>query len=68
MRKSDYGIDPPMILAFGRRKQLLRVVDASIVRPNRITLTNNGKTLIVDDTVGETIFAFDVQAGWQHKE
>jgi len=40
----------------------LRVVDASIVRPNGITLTNNGKILIVDDTVGETIFAFDVQA------
>jgi gluconolactonase len=39
-----------------------RVVDASIVRPNGITLTNNFKTLIVDDTVGETIFAFDVQA------
>src|SRR5207302_215829 len=37
-----------------------RVVDDSIRRPNGLTLTNNGKTLIVDDTVGDTVFAFDI--------
>ena len=38
-----------------------RIVDDQITRPNGLTLTANGKTLIVDDTVGETVFAFDVQ-------
>jgi gluconolactonase len=38
------------------------VLDDSITRPNGLTLTNNGKILIVDDTVGDTVFAFDVQA------
>jgi gluconolactonase len=36
-------------------------VDDSIVRPNGLTLTLDGKTLIVADTVGDTLFAFDVQ-------
>src|ERR1019366_10740124 len=45
-----------------------RVVDDQITRPNGLTLTNDGKTLIVDDTVGDTVFAFDVQAdGWVKK-
>jgi gluconolactonase len=39
-----------------------RMLDDQITRPNGLTLTNNGKTLIVDDTVGDTVFAFDVQA------
>jgi gluconolactonase len=39
-----------------------RVIDDGITRPNGLTLTADGKTLIVDDTVGETVFAFDVQA------
>src|SRR3989441_921029 len=39
-----------------------RVVNDSITRPNGLTLTNNGKTLIVDDTVGDTVFAFDVDS------
>ena len=39
-----------------------RVVNDSITRPNGLTLTNNGKTLIVDDTVGDTVFAFDVES------
>ncbi len=39
-----------------------RIIDDGIARPNGLTLTNNGKRLIVDDTVGETVFAFDVQA------
>ena len=38
------------------------VVDDSIVRPNGLTLTLDYKTLIVDDTVGDVLFAFDVQA------
>jgi gluconolactonase len=38
------------------------VLDDSITRPNGLTLTNNGKLLIVDDTVGDAVFAFDVQA------
>ena len=40
----------------------LRIVDDSITRPNGLTLTNDGKTLIVDDTVGETVLAFDVES------
>jgi gluconolactonase len=38
------------------------VVDDTIARPNGLTLTRNGKTLIVDDTIGDTVFAFEVQA------
>jgi gluconolactonase len=38
------------------------MLDDKIVRPNGIILTTDGKTLLVDDTVGETIFAYDVQA------
>jgi len=38
------------------------MLDDKIVRPNGIMLTTDGKTLLVDDTVGETIFAYDVQA------
>jgi sugar lactone lactonase YvrE len=37
------------------------VLDDKIARPNGIMLTTDGKTLIVDDTVGDTIFAYDVQ-------
>jgi len=37
-----------------------RMLDDSITRPNGLTITNNGKTLIVDDTVGDTVFAFDI--------
>jgi|SRR5687768_10640639 gluconolactonase len=36
-------------------------VDDSIVRPNGLILTLDGRTLIVADTVGDTLFAFDVQ-------
>jgi gluconolactonase len=38
------------------------MIDDQITRPNGLTLTNNGKTLIVDDTVGDTVFAFEVQS------
>jgi gluconolactonase len=37
------------------------VIDDKIGRPNGLTLTNDGKTLIVDDTIGPIVFAYDVQ-------
>lgn len=37
------------------------VIDDQIARPNGLTLTNDGKTLIVDDTLGETVYAYDIQ-------
>jgi len=37
------------------------VVDDSDPRPNGITLTNNGRRLYVDNTIGDEIFAYDVQ-------
>jgi gluconolactonase len=37
------------------------LVDSAVARPNGLTLTNDGKTLIVDDTIGPTVFAYDVQ-------
>jgi gluconolactonase len=37
-------------------------LDDSIVRPNGLILTLDGKTLIVADTVGDTLFAFDVRS------
>ena len=39
-----------------------RIVDDSITRPNGLTLTNDAKRLIVDDTVGEAVFVFDIQS------
>lgn len=47
-------------LPVGARQPL--VLDDQIVRPNGLTLTRDGKTLIVDDTVGDTVYAFDVQS------
>src|SRR5204863_2139724 len=38
-----------------------RLLDNSFMVPNGLTLTNDGKMLIVDDTRGDTVFAFDVQ-------
>jgi len=37
------------------------VIDDQMVYPNGLTLTTDGKTLIVDDNVEETLYAFDVQ-------
>lgn len=37
------------------------LVSDAITRPNGITLTNDGKLLLVDDTRGNIIFAFDVR-------
>jgi gluconolactonase len=38
------------------------VVDDQIVRPNGLVLMRDGKTLVVDNTLGDTLFAFDVQS------
>lgn len=38
------------------------LIDGKNPRPNGLTLTNDGKTLIVDDTLGPIVWAFDVQA------
>ena len=37
------------------------LIDNAVARPNGLTLTNDGKTLIVDDTIGPTVFAYDVE-------
>jgi gluconolactonase len=37
------------------------LIDSAVPRPNGLTLTNDGKTLIVDDTLNPTVFAYDVQ-------
>ena len=37
------------------------MLDGSIARPNGLTLTGDSKTLIVDDTLYPTVFAYDVQ-------
>jgi gluconolactonase len=66
-----YFTDPGPFFAPGRKAYVCylpagasqsRVIDDLITRPNGLTLTHDGKTLIVDDTLGETVFAFDVQA------
>jgi gluconolactonase len=36
------------------------IIDDKVARPNGLTLFNNGQTLIVDDTIGNTVFAYDV--------
>jgi gluconolactonase len=38
------------------------VIDDQVARPNGLTLTADGRTLIVDDTLGNTVFAYEVQA------
>jgi len=38
------------------------ILDKEDPRPNGITLTPDGKTLIVDNTIGNFVFAYDVQA------
>jgi gluconolactonase len=37
-------------------------VDTQVPRPNGLTLTRDGRTLIVDDTLNPAVFAYDVQA------
>ena len=36
-------------------------IDDKITRPNGLTLTLDGRFLLVDDTLGDTIWSFDVQ-------
>jgi gluconolactonase len=38
------------------------VLDDQIARPNGLTLTRDGKTLIVDDTLGPIVYAYDVES------
>jgi gluconolactonase len=38
------------------------VIDDKVARPNGLTITADGKTLIVDDTLGTNVFAYDIQA------
>jgi gluconolactonase len=66
-----YFTDPgPRPLVPGRKAYLYYLpagatkavaLDDGIVRPNGLILTLDAKTLIVADTVGDTLFAFDVQ-------
>lgn len=66
-----YFTDPgPRPLVPGRKAYLYYLpvgatkalaLDDGIARPNGLILTLDSKTLIVADTVGETMFAFDVQ-------
>jgi gluconolactonase len=53
-RKTYVYYSPP-----GARQ--IRALDTEITRPNGLTLTLDGKTLIVDDTLGDAIFAYHVQ-------
>ena len=46
-------------LPSGARQPIL--LDGSIARPNGLTLTGDGRTLIVDDTLNPTVFVYDVQ-------
>jgi gluconolactonase len=46
-------------LAAGAKQPI--IVDDKVARPNGLTLTRDGRTLIVDDTIGPTVYAYDVQ-------
>ena len=37
------------------------IIDDQIARPNGLTLTRDSRTLIVDDTLGPNVYAYDVQ-------
>jgi gluconolactonase len=37
-------------------------IDTQVPRPNGLTLTRDGRTLIVDDTLNPSVYAYDVQA------
>ncbi|HSV24077.1 MAG TPA: SMP-30/gluconolactonase/LRE family protein [Xanthobacteraceae bacterium] len=37
------------------------LIDGTVPRPNGLTLTNDGRTLFVDDTLNPTVFAYDVE-------
>jgi gluconolactonase len=46
-------------LPSGARQPIL--LDGNIARPNGLTLTGDGKTLIVDDTLHPTVFVYDIE-------
>jgi gluconolactonase len=46
-------------LAAGAKQPV--VIDDQIARPNGLTLTRDGKTLIVDDTLGPVVYSYQVQ-------
>ena len=46
-------------LPSGARQPIL--LDGNVARPNGLTLTSDGKTLIVDDTLNPTVWAYDIQ-------
>ncbi|PWT87299.1 MAG: gluconolactonase [Proteobacteria bacterium] len=46
-------------LPSGAKQPIL--LDGNVARPNGLTLTGDGTTLIVDDTLNPTVFAYDVQ-------
>jgi gluconolactonase len=46
-------------LPAGAKQPIL--LDDQIARPNGIIISNDGRTLLVDDTVGDTVFAYDIQ-------
>ena len=46
-------------LPAGSRTPVL--IDGAVARPNGLTLSLDGRTLIVDDTLNITVFAYDVQ-------
>ena len=43
-------------------ERFAQVVEDSIVRPDGLTLSVDGRTLYVDDSVGHDVFAFDIRA------
>jgi SMP-30/Gluconolactonase/LRE-like region len=51
---------PTCITSHPARTPIL--LDDRIARPNGLTLTGDGKTLIVDDTLNSTVFAYHVQS------
>ena len=46
-------------LPAGSRTPIL--IDSTVPRPNGLVLSMDGKTLIVDDTLNPTVFAYDIQ-------
>lgn len=48
-----------------RRNDDILLLDDQMVYPNGITLSLDEKTLFVDDTFGEYVYAFDVQSDGQ---
>jgi gluconolactonase len=52
---------PARVYYLSPNTQSPALIDGKNPLPNGLTLTNDGKTLIVDDTTGSMVWAFDVQ-------